>query len=151
MKDTEQTRVYLAQLKSIDKRIKYKLEEAAKWRNIAENHSSHLSDVKVQSSPNQDKMADAIVKAMQFEQDSYALADKMVAVKKAICEQIDSMGEKDYIMLNLYFVQNKTYKEIESELDCSYNKVKAGLREAIKRFGTKYSEEIKTFIADKFE
>lgn len=142
------TRAYLNQLKTIDKRIKYKLDEAEKWRNIAENHSSHISEVRVQTSPKPDKMADAIVKALQYEEDSYALADKLVVTKSELIREIDSMEERHYIILNLAFMQNKTYKEMGAELDCSYNNVKGSLRDAIKAFGEKYENNIVKFMLE---
>lgn len=144
----EWTRAYLSQLKTIDKRIKYKLDEAGKWRSIAENHSSHISEVKVQSSPNPDKMADAIVKAIQYEAESYALADKLVTTKNELIHEIDAMEEKHYVILNLAFMQNKTYKEMGAELDCSYNNVKGSLRDAIKAFGEKYETNITKFMGE---
>lgn len=146
--NNELTRAYLNQLKTIDKRIKYKLDEAEKWRNIAENHSSHISDIKVQSSPKPDKMADAIVKAIQYEEESYALADKLVVTKNELIREIDAMEEKHYIILNLAFMQNKTYREMGAELDCSYNNVKGVLRDAIKAFGDKYEDNITKFITE---
>lgn len=139
------TRAYLNRLKTIDKRIKYKLEEAERWRSIAENHSSHLSEDKVQTSPKPDKMADAITNAVQYERDSYDLAARLVGIKHTVEEQIYNMEESHYAVLSLYFLQNKSYKDMQTELDCSYNNVKGGLRRAIKAFGEKYTEEIKEY------
>ena len=145
MKDTELTRAYLNQLKTIDKRIKFKLEEAEKWRGIAENHSSHISDVKVQTTPKPDKMAEAITNALQYEQDSYNLANELIALKKHITSQVESMEEKNYVILYLFFIQGKTYKDIGRELDISNNGVKASIREAVRKFGIKFAEEISVF------
>ena len=145
MKDTELTRAYLNQLKTIDKRIKFKLEEAEKWRGIAENHSSHISDVKVQTTPKPDKMAEAITNALQYEQDSYNLAKELIALKKHITSQVESMEEKNYVILYLFFIQGKTYKDIGRELDISNNGVKASIREAVRKFGIKFAEEISVF------
>jgi len=141
----EKTRMYLNQLKTIDGRIKNKLEEAERWKSIAENHSSHISEVKVQTSPKLDKMAEAIANAIQYEEESYALANELVIAKHELLTKIDSMEEKYYQVLNLFFVQNKKYKDISITLDCSYNCVKENMRDAVKAFGMKYEDEINEY------
>lgn len=145
MTKSELTRAYLSQLKTIDNRIRFKLEEADRWRGIAENHSSNLSDCKVQTTPKPDKMADAITNAMMYEKESYELANRLISVKHTLISQIDSMDEKHYTFLNLFFIQNKRYKDISSVLDCSFGNVKNGLRESIKAFGEKYDEDIRQY------
>ena len=147
MSQSDKTRAYLNRLKTIDKRIKFKLEEAEKWRGIAENHTSHISEVKVQTSPKPDKMADAVANALQYEEESYALANELVEQKKVMIDQIYSMDEKYCPILNLFFMQNKSYKEIESELNLTYNRVKCTLRQSIKAFGDKYSEEVEGYVS----
>ena len=145
----EKTRIYLNRLKTIDKRIKMKLEEAERWREIAENHSPHLSDIKVQSSPKPDKMAEAVANALQYEQESYDLANDLVKQKKVMVDQIYDMDERYCTILNLFFMQNKRYKEIESELDITFNNVRCTLRKSIIAFGEKYSKEIDEYIDTK--
>lgn len=142
----DKTRIYLNRLKTIDKRIKMKLEEAEKWHGIAENHSAHISEVKVQSSPKPDKMAEAVANALQYEQESYELANVLVAQKKVMIDQIYGMEEKYCPVLNLYFMQSKSYKEIESEMNMTYNRVKCTLRKSISAFGDRYSAEIDDYI-----
>jgi DNA-directed RNA polymerase specialized sigma24 family protein len=34
------------------------------------------------------------------------------------------------------------YKDIQSEMDCTFNNVKKSLRDAVKTFGEKYEKEI---------
>lgn len=141
--DREITRAYLSQLKTIDKRIKCKLEEAEKWRSIAENRSSHVSPVKVQTSSKPDKMAEAITKALEYEQESRELADYLVETKYNLIKQIESVGDdRYYLILNMYFVQNMKYAAIQKEMDCTFNNVKKSLRDAVKTFGEKYEKEI---------
>lgn len=149
MSQNDKTRAYLNRLKTIDKRIKFKLEEAEKWRGIAENHTSHISEVKVQTSPKPDKMADAVANALQYEQESLKLANDLVEQKKVMIDQIYNMDEKYCPILNLFFMQNKSYKEIESELDLTFNNVRCTLRKSILAFGDKYSSEIEEYITKK--
>lgn len=144
--DRESTKAYLSQLKMIDKRIKCKLEEAEKWRSIAENKSSHISDAKVQTSSKPDKMAEAIIKAMEYERESRILANNLVETKHNLIRQIEGLNnEKHYLFLNMYFVQNMKYKDIQTEMDCTFNNVKKGLRDAVKTFGETYEKEIELY------
>ena len=103
-------REYLNQLKNIDRRIKDKLEEEQRWRDIATNTTSKLSDMKVQTSKNPDPMGTAITKAVQYQRESAELAVKMVELKNTITMQIDNIGDdKAYNILKMIFVQGKNY------------------------------------------
>lgn len=142
--DREITRAYLSQLKTIDRRIKCKLEEAEKWRGIAENRSNHISEVKVQTSSKTDKMAEAVTKAMEYEEESRALAERLVETKHHMISQMEGLdNDRHYLILNMYFVQDMTYNKIQTELDCTFNNVKKSLRDAVKAFGDKYEKEIR--------
>jgi DNA-directed RNA polymerase specialized sigma24 family protein len=140
--DKESTRAYLSQLKTIDRRIKCKLEEAERWRDIAENRSSHISEIKVQTSSKPDKMAEAVTRALEYEEESRVLANQLVENKYRLIKQIEGLDDNHYLILNMYFVQNMKYKDIQSEMDCTFNNVKKSLRDAVKTFGEKYEKEI---------
>lgn len=144
--DRERTKAYLSQLKMIDKRIKCKLDEAEKWRGIAENRSSHISEIKVQTSTKPDKMAEAVTRALEYEEESRVLANQLIENKHTLIRQIEGMDdEKHYLILNMYFVQNMKYKDIQREMDCTFNNVKKGLRDAVNTFGEKYEKEIEFY------
>lgn len=146
--DRENTRAYLSQLKTIDRRIKCKIDEAEKWRSIAENRTSHISDIKVQTTPKPDKMAEAITKALEYEQESRDLANHLIETKHSLLKQIEGLNDdKQYLILSMYFVQNKNYKDIQAEMDCTYNNVKRSLKNAIDNFGEKYEKEV-TFYTE---
>lgn len=146
--DRENTRAYLSQLKTIDRRIKCKIDEAEKWRSIAENRTSHISDIKVQTTPKPDKMAEAITKALEYEQESRDLANHLIETKHSLLKQIEGLNDdRQYLILSMYFVQNKNYKDIQAEMDCTYNNVKRSLKNAIDNFGEKYEKEV-TFYTE---
>lgn len=141
--DRENTRAYLSQLKTIDRRIRCKIDEADKWRSIAENRSSHISEVKVQTSSKPDKMAEAITRALEYEQESRDLANHLIETKHSLLRQIEGLNDdKQYLILSMYFVQNMKYRDIQMEMDCTFNNVKKNLRAAIDSFGEKYEKEI---------
>ena len=137
-------REYLWQLKNIDKRILDKLEEAQKWRDIAENTTSKLSDDKVQTTPKPDKMADAITNAIQYERESEELARRLTEFKHKVTLEIDDIDDiRHYDALKMFFVKDMTYVDMQSELDRSYRHVRREVDTAIDVFGKKYSDIIK--------
>lgn len=137
-------REYLNQLKNIDRRIKDKLEEEQRWRDIATNTTSKLSDMKVQTSKDPDPMGTAITKAVQYQRESAELAVKMVELKNTITMQIDNIGDdKAYNILKMIFVQGKSYSQVSVELDRSYRHTIREINDAIKKFGDKYRETYK--------
>lgn len=137
-------REYLNQLKNIDRRIKDKLEEEQKWRDIATNTTSKLSDMKVQTTKDPDPMGTAITKAVQYQRESAELAVKLVELKNTITMQIDDIGDdKAYNILKMLFVQGKNYSQVAVELNRSYRHTIREIDAAIKKFGDKYRDTYK--------
>ena len=137
-------REYLNQLKNIDRRIKDKLEEEQKWRDIATNTTAKLSDMKVQTSKDPDPMGSAITKAVQYQRESAELAVKLVELKNTITMQIDNIGDdRAYTILKMLFVQGKNYSQVAVELDRSYRHTVREIDAAIKKFGDTYRDTYK--------
>lgn len=136
-------REYLWQLKNIDKRIADKMEEAQKWRDIAENATARLSKDKVQTTPKPDKMADAIVNAVQYERESEDLAKRLAEFKNKVIHMIDDIDDiRYYDILKMFFIKDMKILDIRSYLDRSDRHVRREIDNAIEFFGKKYSDEI---------
>ena len=132
-------REYLGQLKNIDRKIKDKLDEEQRWRDIATNTTSKLSDMKVQTSKDPDPMGTAISKAVTYQRESAELAAKLVDLKNTITMQIDNIDDsKAYLILKMVFVQERDYSEVAVELKRSYRHTVREIDNAIKKFGDKY-------------
>lgn len=136
-------REYLWQIKNIDKRIKDKMDEAQRWRDIAENTTSKLSEDKVQTTPKPDKMADAIVNAVQYERESEEIAKKLTEFKHRVTMQIDRIDDiRHYDALKMFFVKDMTYVQMQAQMDKSYRHVRREVDKAVDAFGTMYADEI---------
>ena len=136
-------REYLWQLKNIDKRIADKMEEAQRWRDIAGNVTAKLNKDKVQTTPKPDKMADAIVNALQYERESEDLARKLAEFKNQVSHMIDDIDDiRYYEVLKKFFIFDMKYIDIQSVMDRSYRHVRRELDKAIEFFGNKYSDVI---------
>lgn len=132
-------RDYLSQLRNIDQRIRAKMEEEQRWRDIAVNTGAKITDIKVQTSKNQDPMGNAVTKAVEFQRESAELAVQLIDLKHTIIEQIDNLGDdKAYLILKMVFVQNKTYAEVAVALNRSYRHAVREIENSIKIFGNKY-------------
>ena len=75
------TKAYLYKLRNIDRRIQDKLRESYEWREIAKGKTAQISDMKVQSTPNPEIMADAIAHAVDYEREASSLAVEMTDLK----------------------------------------------------------------------
>lgn len=137
-------KTYLDQLKNIDKRINDKIMEAQKWREIAQNPSAHISEVKVQKTILPDRLGDAISKAVTYEQESEDLASELTELKHTIIRQIDEIGdEKYYNLLKGYYIKRMTYTELGKQEKLSYKQAKRQVQLAIDSFDEKYGETFK--------
>ena len=137
------TRTYLGQLKNIDKRIKNKISEAEKWREIALSTSGgKLDDIKVQESGNHDKLGTAVAMAVDYERESERLAEELTTLKAKIIGQIDGMEDPlHYNILYLLYVENKRFVEVAVMIDYSYKQTKRHYNNALKSFEEKYGKE----------
>lgn len=136
-------REYLWQLKNIDKRIKDKMDEAQRWRDIAENTTARIDEDKVQTTLKPDKMADAITNAVQYERESEALARRLTEFKHHVTLQIDNIDDiRHYDALKMFFVKDMTYVQMQAQMDKSYRHVRREVDRAIDVFGSMYSDEI---------
>jgi DNA-directed RNA polymerase specialized sigma24 family protein len=104
---------YLRQVEKLDVRIQNKLIERQQWRDIALGITASTGGERVQSSANQQKMANAIEKCVDMESEIDALVDRLIETKKdviATIEQLDSPTEYD--ILHKRYIQFIPLQEI---------------------------------------
>lgn len=132
---------YLGILKNIDRRIKNKLLDAQRWREIAEGNSSHdYENSKVQTSPTADMMAQAVVNALECERQASDMANNLIDVRAQIISQIDGMeDELHYNLLYGYYLENKNYSALARQEGYTYKSIKRKFKTALKEFEKKYS------------
>lgn len=104
---------YLNQVAKLDAIIQNKLIEKQQWMDIALNITSNMSGEKVQSSGTQSKMADAINKCIDMEEEINSLVDRLIDTKRevvAIIEQVESPIEYD--VLHKRYIQRMGLQDI---------------------------------------
>ncbi len=112
---------YLRQVEKLDARIRNKLIEREQWRDIALGITANVGGEKVQASGNQQKMASAIEKCVDMEQEINALVDELINTKRdviATIEQLESPTEYD--VLHKRYIQYLSLQEIADHYGRDY-------------------------------
>lgn len=139
------TKDYLGQMINMDRFIKDKLEEAEKWRAIAENMTGNLNDICVQTTKQPDKMANAVIKLVDLLRESDEEALRLINIKEAIIKQIDEMHrmgyDKEYMILKSYYVQNRSLAYIALDSHYSYKQTKRNYEKALQKFENIFGEK----------
>lgn len=132
---------YLGQLRVFSRLIAMKRREAEMWRNVALGSASGMDADRVQASPNQDRMADAVSRAMDYEKAAEALTRQLINLQHEIVEKLDNMPTTDYgILLSDYYVHGMTVQEIAAEWNYSWRHIQRMKGDALKEFAEKYGE-----------
>lgn len=144
------TKEYLGQMKNIDRFIRDKLEEAEKWRTIAEKTTGNLNEICVQTTKQPDKMATAVARLVDLVEESDKLALDLINLKEIITKQIDELHRlefnNEYMILKSYYVHGRSLGYIALDSHYSYKQTKRNFEKAIKRFesifGENYLEDV---------
>lgn len=135
------TREYLGQLKNIDKRIRDKIEEAERWFGIASGTGYTLKEINVQTSKKFDKLENAVIMAIRYEEESRELSVYLTKLKHRIIEQIDGMtNETYYNVLKDYYLRDMTISEIAKKQNYSTKQMGRIFDKAINSFEDIYYE-----------
>ena len=112
---------YLMQIEKLDRIIENKLVEKQQWKDIALGTSPQMTGEKVQSSGNQQKMADAVDRYIDIEREIDEYIDQLIDVKKDIIATIEQLEVEEYDLLHKIYVQRLTLQEAADAKDKSYS------------------------------
>lgn len=97
---------FLERVEKIDAVIEFKLIEKQQWKDIALGITAHMDGERVQSSGAKDKMASAVERCVDAEQEIDALIDKLVDTKKEVIQTIEGLESPMwYKLLHLRYIQ----------------------------------------------
>jgi len=119
-----EAKAYLKQVQKLDRMIENKLAEIEQWREMATCTTQRLSADKVQSSPNPQKMADAICKIVQIEGETDVLVDRLVDTKREVIKTLEKLDSAEYDVLHKVYIQYMTFEDVAEKKGKSYNWVK---------------------------
>lgn len=108
---------YLRQVRSVDKRIKNKLEMVEQLRDTATSATATLSDMPRSDSPNLQRMEDTICKIVDLENEISEEINRLVDLKREVQAAIDALPNPDQqLVLELRYLCYKSWNEISIEL-----------------------------------
>ena len=120
MRGKNPAKLYLLQIAQLDKMIENKLADRQRWWDTAISATAQMSGELVQSSSNQQRMADAINEYIDIENDNdgiTALRNK----RKEIISVIEQLPLDEYDVLHKVYVQRMTYQQVADAYDLSYS------------------------------
>lgn len=130
---------FLSRLSKIQRKIRVKQREAETWRSIATQMSQQMDGNRVQSSSEQDKMATAVAKAVDYEREAQALTWQLLNLQFQIIAMLDKMPTDDYgILLSDHYVNGMTLMQIADEWGFSYRHIKRLKAAAVAEFSDLY-------------
>ncbi len=103
---------FLGQIEKIDLMVQNKLIEIERLRSVAMGISSHSIGEKVQSSPNQAKMSDAVAKIVDLESEANGYIDRLIDTTKEVIAVIEQLNPIEYDVMHKRYIQNMAFKEI---------------------------------------
>lgn len=134
---------FLNQVAKWDKIIENKLIEQKQWKDIASNTTAGSKSIlvngeqhsldRVQTSGNQQKMADAIVKYVDIETEINQCINELYTAKKAVLEVIEQLEMHEYDLLHKVYIQHFPLWDAAEELEKSYTWAKSVHGMALKR------------------
>lgn len=105
---------YLLTIRKMDKLIENKLAEVHRWKEIANNTTVNMSGERVQSSGNNDSIANAICTYMDLEREITRNIDELIDKKKDVISVIEQLSATQYDVLHKIYVQNYTLQDVAS-------------------------------------
>lgn len=136
-------REYLNQLKKLNKMIENKLAEREQWKAIAQNVTPQSNSVringvlygveKVQSNGSQSKMADAVERYIDVENEINECIDALIDTRQEIISVIEQLATTEYDILHKLYVQYFTLHEVAEAIGYSYSWVTTAHGRALKQ------------------
>ena len=123
MEKKSKAQLFLERVEMIDAVVDGKLTEQRQWRELALNITANMSGEKVQSSGSgsQSRMADAVIKCIDMEEEIAEAVDKLIAEKKKVVQTIEQLySPTEYKILHMRYVRYISLIDIARQLNKEY-------------------------------
>lgn len=133
---------YLGQLQYADLKFKKLMDSIDEWHNIAIGLGMNTDNGdRVQTSKRPDKMENAVIKAVEYEEEARKEYGKYVELKKTIETQLNSLSKTEYgLILDYAYIQGLTDGEVSAILSLQERTLKRHKQLACKEFEEKYGK-----------
>lgn len=112
---------FLRQVKKLDKLIANKMIEIQQWKEIANNTTANMTGDRVQSSHNPHKIADAIGRYIDLENEIREDIERLIAAKKDVISVIEQLGATEYDILHKIYIQHLELYDVADAYNRTYS------------------------------
>lgn len=117
---TSTAKEYLKQIEKLDLMIDNKIAEIAQWKSVALKVTAFSDGERVQSSGSKQKMADAINRCIDIEEEVNQLIDNLYEVKRDIISTIEQLNATEYNILHKVYVQHESLQDVADDYGKAY-------------------------------
>lgn len=117
---TSTAKEYLKQIEKLDLMIDNKIAEIAQWKSVALKVTAFSEGERVQSSGSKQKMADAINRCIDIEEEVNQLIDNLYEVKRDIISTIEQLNATEYNILHKVYVQHRSLQDVADDYGKAY-------------------------------
>lgn len=104
--------LYLERIEGLNDEIENKLAEIRQWNDIALCITTNTEGERVQSSGNQQKMANAMDKVVDCKAEANAKIDELIDYKQEVIRTIKLLNATEYNVLHKRYIQGMTFDEV---------------------------------------
>lgn len=112
---------YLQQVSKLNKLIENKMIERAQWKAMATSTGTFSDGERVQSSGNQQKMAEAVGRYVDIEKELDACIDRYIDTKNEVIRTIEQLPAAEYDVLHKIYIQEKSLSDVATIYDRAYS------------------------------
>lgn len=112
---------YLQQVSKLNKLIENKTVELAQWQAMATSTGTFSEGERVQSSGNQQKMAEAVSRYVDIEKELIACRDRYIDTKNEVIHMIEQLPTVEYDVLHKIYIQEKSLTDVAILYDRAYS------------------------------
>lgn len=137
------TKEYLSQISRLNRVIENKIIEIKQLKDLYYGvKSTAMTEERVQTSPDYDKIGTAFAKIDEMERSLDEEIDRYVDKKNTIIKQIDSIEDETlYMVLFARYIEKKTFEKIATESNYSFRQITRLHGKALREFEKKYGEK----------
>lgn len=125
-------KAFLRNVEKLDKLIANKMVEIQQWKDIAENTTAGMTGDRVQSSHNPHKIADAIGRYVDLENEIRADIETLIAAKKEAIAVIEQLEATEYDILHKIYIQHLSLWDVADACERTYSWVTTIHGQAVK-------------------
>lgn len=122
--DRRRARAYLSQAYRLNQRIDGKLLQLSQLKDMAVHVTTTINDMKVQSSPNLQKMESTVLKIIEQEKNLNDEIDRLVDLKSEIKKVIEAVESPEQrFLLEERYLCYRSWEKIAAEMDYGIDNV----------------------------